>query len=488
MTSPSLFPSMLATYITPLIINMLIVLWSSSYHWILVSTLFITMLNFISSIVFWLNLESVWFLFQHLSYANLFGVDCLAASFNILTNLTIVISVLTIVKDPAMLKMTGYNQRVKELLLLILLLNIFLILTFSSLNILVFFISFEATLIPMYLLIGIFGTRKEKTSAANYLLIFTLIGSLILIISLISLISLTGTYYYPLIMMVQLKEQYQLYLWIGFMLGFMVKVPSYLFHIWLPKAHVESPLIGSFILAAILLKLGTFGIMRFSIVLLPLASDYFLPLIYVLNILGIIYSSLSTIRQIDLKRIVAYSSISHMALTTLGLFTKNEETLQGAWYLMISHAFTSGGLFIIVNMIYARWKTKNIKYLTGLVQIVPLIIVIFFIFSLGNLGMPLTANFVGEFLILLGLVKTNLILGICSSICVVLAAIYSLYFYIRVSYGKVNENLTKTKDLTYWEFHVIAPLLISLIMLGLSPNLILGTVWQNIDFIILSYL
>jgi len=288
--------------------------------------------------------------------------------------------------------------------------------------------------------------------------------------------------------MVELKEEYQHYIWIGFMIGFMVKVPTYLFHIWLPKAHVESPLIGSIILAAILLKLGTFGIMRFSIVLLPLASQYYLPIVFVLNILGIIYSSFSTIRQVDLKRIVAYSSISHMALTTLGLFTKNEETLQGAWFLMVSHAFTSGGLFIIVNMIYSRWKTKNIKYYTGLVQVIPLIIVLFFIFSLGNLGMPLTANFVGEFLILLGLVKTNLIMGISSSICIVLAAIYSLYFFIRISYGKVNDNLTKSQDITYWEWNVIAPFILSLLLLGLFPNLILITVWQNIDFITLSYI
>ena len=463
---------------------------------IIISTLMVTVLNFLNSIIYWLNIESVWYMFQHLSYNNLLGVDSLAASFNTLTNLTIVISILSIIKDPAMQIKTleGLKnkkepiRRLQELLILILMLNIFLILTFSSLNILMFFIAFEATLIPMYLLIGIYGSRKEKTSAANYLLIFTLIGSLILIICLISLISLTGTYYYPLMMMVELKENYQIYLWIGFMIGFMVKVPSYLFHIWLPKAHVESPLVGSIILAAILLKLGTFGIMRFSIVLLPLASEYFLPLIFILNILGIIYSSFSTIRQIDLKRIVAYSSISHMALTTLGLFTKNEETLQGAWYLMVSHAFTSGGLFIIVNMIYSRWKTKNIKYYTGLVQIIPIIIILFFIFSLGNLGMPLTANFIGEFLILLGLVKTNLIMGIISSVCIVLAAIYSLYFFIRISYGKTSENITKSKDLTYWEWNVIAPLITSLIILGVFPNMILATVWQNIDFITLSYL
>lgn len=479
---------MLYSLIMPLLINIMIILISNSYKIIIVSTIIITVLNFINSIIYWLNIESAWYLFQHLCYNNLLGVDSIAASFNTLTNLTIVISILAIIKDPAMTKVTESNRRIKELLLIILMLNIFLILTFSSLNILMFFIAFEATLIPMYLLIGIYGTRKEKTSAANYLLIFTLIGSLILIISLISLISLTGTFYYPLMMMIELKEEYQLYLWVGFMIGFMVKVPSYLLHIWLPKAHVESPLIGSVILAAILLKLGTFGIMRFTIVLLPLASEYYLPIIFVLNILGIIYSSFSTIRQIDLKRIVAYSSISHMALTTLGLFTKNEEALQGAWFLMISHAFTSAGLFIVVNMIYSRWKTKNIKYYTGLVQVIPMIVVIFFILSLGNLGMPMTANFVGEFLILLGLVKTNLMVGILSSICIILAAIYSLYFFIRISYGKVNLNLTKSKDITYWEYNVIAPWLISLLILGVFPNLILVTVWQSIDFVTLSYM
>ena len=255
-------------------------------------------------------------------------------------------------------------------------------------------------------------------------------------------------------------------------------------HIWLPKAHVEAPLTGSVLLAGILLKLGSYGLIRYCLVLFPLGLYFYSPIVLLLCLLGIIYSSLSTIRQIDLKRIIAYSSIGHMAITTIGLFLYNTEGIEGAWYLLIAHGITSPGLFICVTLIYWRWKTRNIKYYRGLTQIIPLIIISFFIFTLANLGLPFTGNFIGEFLILLGAVKYNIILAGLATITVIASAIYSLYFYIRLSYGPLNKELSQTIDLTKLEYGLLMPLVLSILFLGIYPELLLSPIRTNLDFLL----
>ena len=401
---------MIKILISPLIIAIINILFLKNTKQIINISLFLSSITWLISLFIWLNLDSSTWWFQYLDLNYQLGLDLLSTSFIVLTSFLIIVCILSLIKDPSMINLAN-SSRIKEFLVLLFILEIALIFSFSSLNIIIFYVSFEATLIPMFLIVGIFGPRKEKTNASNYLFLYTLAGSLILIIGLISLVSWTGSSYYPLLQTIELDMNLQQWLFLSFTLGFAVKLPSFILHIWLPKAHVEAPLTGSVLLAGVLLKLGSYGLIRYCLVLFPLGMYFYSPIVLLLCILGIIYSSLSTIRQIDLKRIIAYSSIGHMAITTIGLFIFNTEGIEGAWYLMIAHGITSPGLFICVTLIYWRWKTRNLKYYRGLTQIIPLIIISFFIFTLANLGLPFTGNFIGEFLILLGAVKYNILLA-----------------------------------------------------------------------------
>ena len=308
--------------ISPLIVGIIHFLTLKKIESIFKLSLLYSLMTWIISIVIWLNLDASTWWFQYIDLKNQLGLDILSSSFIVLTSFLIVICILSAIKDPSMLNLVQTN-RIKEFIILLFLLEIALIMSFSTLNIIIFYVSFEATLIPMFLIVGIWGARKEKTIASTYLFLYTLGGSLILIIGLISLVSWTGTSYYPLLQTIKLESHLQSWLFLSFALGFAVKLPSFLLHIWLPKAHVEAPLSGSVLLAGILLKLGSYGLIRYCLVLFPLGTYYFSPVIFLFSILGIIYSSLSTIRQIDLKRIIAYSSIGHMAISTIGLFLFN---------------------------------------------------------------------------------------------------------------------------------------------------------------------
>ena len=474
---------MIKILISPLIIAIINILFLKNTKQIINISLFLSSITWLISLFIWLNLDSSTWWFQYLDLDYQLGLDLLSTSFIVLTSFLIIVCILSLIKDPSMINLTN-SSRIKEFLVLLFILEIALIFSFSSLNIIIFYVSFEATLIPMFLIVGIFGPRKEKTNASNYLFLYTLAGSLILIIGLISLVSWTGSSYYPLLQTIELDMNLQQWLFLSFTLGFAVKLPSFILHIWLPKAHVEAPLTGSVLLAGVLLKLGSYGLIRYCLVLFPLGMYFYSPIVLLLCILGIIYSSLSTIRQIDLKRIIAYSSIGHMAITTIGLFIFNTEGIEGAWYLMIAHGITSPGLFICVTLIYWRWKTRNLKYYRGLTQIIPLIIISFFIFTLANLGLPFTGNFIGEFLILLGAVKYNILLAGLATFTVIASAIYSLYFYIRLSYGPLKKELSQTVDLTKLEYGLLMPLVLSILFLGLYPELLLSQIRTNLDFLL----
>ena len=315
---------MIKILISPLIIAIINILFLKNTKQIINISLFLSSITWLISLFIWLNLDSSTWWFQYLDLDYQLGLDLLSTSFIVLTSFLIIVCILSLIKDPSMINLTN-SSRIKEFLVLLFILEIALIFSFSSLNIIIFYVSFEATLIPMFLIVGIFGPRKEKTNASNYLFLYTLAGSLILIIGLISLVSWTGSSYYPLLQIIELDMYLQQWLFLSFTLGFAVKLPSFILHIWLPKAHVEAPLTGSVLLAGILLKLGSYGLIRYCLVLFPLGMYFYSPIVLLLCILGIIYSSLSTIRQIDLKRIIAYSSIGHMAITTIGLFIFNTE-------------------------------------------------------------------------------------------------------------------------------------------------------------------
>lgn len=290
---------------------------------------------------------------------------------------------------------------------------------------------------PMFLLIGRWGARAQKNEAAYYLYLFTVGGSLILLIALIIQGLATGSGYYPYLRGLKYTMGVEQILWLGWSIGFSIKLPSYLLHTWLPKAHVEAPMAGSVLLAGILLKLGGYGYIRFILTLLPMATKIYAPIANTICLFGVVLGSWTTLRQVDLKRIIAYSSVAHMALLILGVYAYSSTGVEGGWFLMLAHGITSPGLFIMVSLIYWRRGTRTIFNYSGLAQTMPLLVSIFFIFSLGGLGLPLTINFVAELLILFSSTTTNVFFGIIATTTIIWAAAYSLHLFQRMSFGKI---------------------------------------------------
>ncbi len=274
----------------------------------------------------------------------------------------------------------------------------------------------------------------------------------------------------------------QIILWLAFFASFAVKVPMLPFHIWLPEAHVEAPTAGSVILAGILLKLGTYGIIRFMLPMFPFANIYFSPLVFTMCIIGIIYSSFTTIRQIDLKKIIAYSSVAHMNFALLGLFTNNSLGIEGSLYLMLGHGIVSSALFLCIGVLYDRYHTRNILYYGGLVTVMPVFSTFFLIFTLANIGMPGTINFVGEFLVLIGVFNFNTIVSILGGTSMVLGAVYSIWLYNRLIFGKFNfTSFILFKDLTRREFHLFFPLIFFTLLFGIYPSFILNSLTLSVN-------
>ena len=280
------------------------------------------------------------------------------------------------------------KKHLKQYYICFLLMNSFLIVVFSVLDIIVFYIFFESILIPMFLIIGIWGSRTRKLKAAFQFFLYTLLGSLFMLLAIFLVFFETGTTDFQILNNQVFSEEKQMFLWVAFFLSFSVKVPMVPVHIWLPEAHVEAPTAGSVILAGILLKMGTYGLLRYSICLFPSASVYFTPLVYVMSVIAIIYTSLTTLRQVDLKKIIAYSSVAHMAFVTIGIFTFNIWGVEGSMLIMLSHGFVSSALFLCVGILYDRHHTRLIKYYSGLAQVMPVYSFLFVFFSIANLGFP----------------------------------------------------------------------------------------------------
>ena len=330
----------------------------------------------------------------------------------------------------------------------ILFIELFVILAFLSLDLFIFFIFFEAVLIPMFLIIGIFGSRNRRKKASFYFYLYTLFGSIFFLLSIVILhieFSTTNLIYIEDILFLtnysRLNLVKELFIWLGFFLAFSSKIPMIPLHIWLPEAHVEAPTAGSIILASLLLKLGGYGLIRFNLTLFPSATIYFLPLVYTLSIASIIYASLSALRQIDLKKIIAYSSIAHMNVIVLGIFSLNIDSLIGSIYLMIGHGFVSSALFFLVGILYRRFNSRLIYNYGGLVNYMPLFVLFFFLFTLCNTGVPGTFNFIGEFLILMGLMQEDFITTLLAGSSIFLGAAYSFWMFNRVSFGTPKDLL-----------------------------------------------
>jgi len=354
-----------------------------------------------------------------------------------------------------------------------LLLMFFVLNVFCTLNLFVFFIFFEAILIPMVLIIGIWGPGDRRIKANYYFIFYTLVGSILLLFAILVIFTERGTADFLLLFNVYWEStRVQLILWFCFFLSFAIKMPMFPFHIWLPEAHVEAPTAASVILAALLLKLGGYGFIRF-LPLFPYAYIYFNPLMYTLGVISIIYASLVTIRQIDLKKIIAYSSVAHMNLGTVGIFSLNFQGIQGSIFLMLSHGVVSSALFFLVGMLYDRYYTKFIKYYGGIVIKMPIYSSILLFFSLANLGFPGTSNFIGEFLILIGVVEKNISIMILTAIGMLFSSIYSIWLFNRLCFGNIKINYIKEyQDLTKREYFVLFPLIFLTILLGVAPDII----------------
>jgi len=393
------------------------------------------------------------------------GLDGISIFFFVLSSFLIFLCVLFI-----------WNESfLKEYILCLLTLDLLLLLVFSVLDLLLFYIFFEAILIPMYLIIGIWGSRERKVRAVYLFFFYTLIGSLSMLIGLLYIYSITGTLNYEYLLTYTFTFDEQYWLWLAFFMSFASKIPMFPFHVWLPEAHVEAPTVGSVLLAGILLKLGVYGFLRFSLTLFPEASLFFSPLVYLLSILGIIYASLCAIRQTDLKRIVAYSSIAHMNLVTLGIFSFNIIGIEGSILQSISHGFVSGAMFLLVGILYDRYHSRLLYYYSGLVHMMPMYASLFLIFTLANIAIPGTSSFVGEFLLLTGIYKISIITCLFSTLGVILCGAYSLWLYNRIMFGnlKVSNTILFT-DINFREFSILLPLLLLMLLMGIYPKYFLN--------------
>ncbi len=365
----------------------------------------------------------------------------------------------------------------RRYLIKVLFVNFWSIAVFYVQDLLLFYISFEAILIPMYFLIGYYGSRNKKIEEAqNKFFIYTLIGSLFLLIAIVSIYLQTGTTDYQLLLTLPISNEYQIWLFQAFFIAFAIKTPKWPFHIWLPVAHGESSTGTSVILAAILLKQGSYGFLRYSLPLFPYASEYFLPLILKLAIISIIYSCLSAFSLLDLKSIIAYSSIAHMNVGVIGIFSNDLNGLSGAYLYSISHGLASSGLFLLAGHLYERYHTKTLKYFRGLVLIKPIYITFFFLFSLSNLSFPLSLGFIAEFKILLSTIEISPFITICTSLVTILLPFYFVWTFQRVSFGSISNYLPQLfQDTNIKEFHILFPLFFLTVLFGVIPSIILDT-------------
>ena len=365
------------------------------------------------------------------------------------------------------------EKRVKEYMIAFLVLEALMIGVFAALDLVLFYLFFEAGLIPMFLIIGIWGGKRRIYASFKFFL-YTLLGSLLMLIAIMAMYWTAGTTDIVALLKYKFPVGMQTWLWLAFFASFAVKMPMWPVHTWLPDAHVEAPTAGSVILAAILLKMGGYGFIRFSIPMFPDASVYFAPLVYAMSVIAIVYTSLVAMMQEDIKKLIAYSSVAHMGFVTMGLFTLTEQGIQGAMFQMVSHGIVSGALFLCVGVVYDRMHTRDIAAYGGLVQRMPLYAAAFMVFTMANVGLPGTSGFVGEFLTLLGAFRANTWVAFVATTGVILSACYALWLYARVVFGPLEKpSLKNITDLSPREIGLLAPLVVLTIYYGVQPGPIL---------------
>ncbi|WP_371260285.1 NADH-quinone oxidoreductase subunit M [Labrys sp. WJW] len=394
------------------------------------------------------------------------GVDGISLPFVILTTFLMPFCILA--------SWRSIQNRVREYMIAFLVLETLMIGVFCAQDIVLFYLFFEGGLIPMFLIIGIWGGQRRIYASFKFFL-YTLLGSVLMLIAIMAMYWNAGSSDIAVLLKHPFPVQMQTYLWLAFFASFAVKMPMWPVHTWLPDAHVEAPTAGSVILAGILLKMGGYGFIRFSLPMFPAASEYFAPLVFTLSVIAIVYTSLVALMQEDIKKLIAYSSVAHMGFVTMGLFSMNEQGVQGAIFQMISHGIVSGALFLCVGVVYDRMHTREIAAYGGLVNRMPWYALALMVFTMANVGLPGTSGFVGEFLTLVGAFSTNTWVAFFATFGVILSAAYALWLYRRVVYGALEKpSLAGIADLTGREFIILAPLVLLTIYFGVYPKPILN--------------
>ncbi len=449
--------------------------------------LWATLITFAISLVAWLEFDRSIPGFQLVETHDWFshtilyklGVDGISMPFVLLTTLLMPICILA--------SWTSIEKRVKAYMICFLALETLMIGVFVALDIVLFYLFFEGGLIPMFLIIGIWGHNRRVYAAFKFFL-YTLAGSLLMLLAIMFMYWQAGTTDIETLLKTAFAPSAQKWLWLAFFASFAVKMPMWPVHTWLPDAHVEAPTAGSVILAGILLKMGGYGFLRFSLPMFPDASVYFAPLVYTLSIIAIIYTSLVALVQEDMKKLIAYSSVAHMGFVTMGLFAANTQGVQGAVYQMVSHGLVSGALFLCVGVVYDRMHTREIAAYGGLVQRMPRYALAFMVFTMANVGLPGTSGFVGEFLTMLGAFEANTWVALFATTGVILSAAYALYLYRRVIFGVIEKpNLMTIADLNWREIATLTPLLLLTIYYGVHPQTIIDASASSIDALLQGF-
>ena len=457
---------------------------STNYNSAKYISLFVALANFVLSLYLWYAFDKTNTAFQFIEervwlkdFINYkVGIDGISILFIILTTF---ITLLCIISVNSTIK-----NKLKDFLVAILIMETMMIGVFCSLDLVIFYLFFEAGLIPMFLIIGIWGGERRVYSAFKFFL-YTLLGSVLMLVAIISIYWMTGTTDVIELYQIGIDPRYQNLLWLAFFSSFAVKTPMWPVHTWLPDAHVEAPTVGSVLLAAILLKMAGYGFIRFSVGLFPIASEYFVPLVFGLSLIAILYTSFVALMQEDMKKLIAYSSVAHMGFVTMGIFTMTPQGIEGSIFQMISHGIISAALFLCVGVVYERMHTREINKYGGIISVMPRYAVVFMVFTLGALGLPGTTGFIGEFLILLGTFKVNFLVATIASIGVILGAAYMLWLYRRVVFGEIkNPEVNKLTDLNRSEMLILSTLAFVSILFGFYPDPLISTTSASVEGLI----
>lgn len=450
-------------------------------------SLLTTVFTFIVSLFIWIGFDNSNPGFQMIEKHNWFGniaayhlgVDGISMLFVILTTFLMPFCVLA--------SWDSVQKRLKEYMIAFLLLEVVMIGVFVALDTVLFYVFFEATLIPMFIIIGVWG-GKDRVYASYKFFLYTLLGSVLTMLAIMAMYWQAGTTDMTELLKHGFPAGMQTWLWLACFAAFAVKMPMWPVHTWLPDAHVQAPTAGSVILAGVMLKLGGYGFIRFSLSMFPLASEHFAPFVFTLSVLAIIYTSLVAMMQEDIKKLIAYSSVAHMGYVTMGIFAANVQGLQGAIFQMLSHGIVSSALFLCVGVVYDRLHTREIAAYGGLVNNMPKYAVAFMVFTMANVGLPGTSGFVGEFLTIIGVFRANTWVALFAATGVILSASYALWLYRRVIFGALEkESLKAMLDLDTREKIILYPLVVLTIFFGVYPAPVFDATAASVDLVINNY-